>query len=61
MGSNMSLYEAALRAQLFVLRAELIAMEALDHRDNTIRDIWNVKSATIDTVEAEIKRVEQEA
>lgn len=60
MGSNMSLYEAALRAQLFVLRAELIAMEALDHSDSTIRDIWNVKSATIDTVEVEIKRVEQE-
>lgn len=60
MGCNMSRYEAALRAHLFVLRAELITMEALDHSDNTIRDIWNVKSATIDTVEAEIKRVEQE-
>lgn len=51
---------AALKAQLFVLRAELKAMEILDHRDSTIRDIWAVKSDTIDAVETEIKRLEAE-
>ena len=52
---------AALKAQLFVLRAELKAMEFLNHSDNTIRDIWTVKSNTVDAVEAEIRRLEIES
>lgn len=56
----MGRYEAALRAHLFVLRAEMKAMEFLDHSDKTIRDIWTVKSETADAIEAEIKRVEHE-
>lgn len=58
MGSDMGRYEAALRAHLFVLRAEMKAMEFLDHSDTTIRNIWNVKSETADAIEVEIKRVE---
>lgn len=51
---------AALKAQLFVLRAEMKAMQYLDHSDGTIRDIWNVKSYTADEVETELKRLEGE-
>lgn len=51
---------AALKAQLFVLRAELHAMRFLDHSDNTIRDIWSVKSDVVDQIEVEIKRLETE-
>lgn len=49
-----------LTAQLFVLRAELKAMKTMDRSNNTIREIWNVKSETADAIEAEIKRLESE-